>query len=231
MIKHIPNIITLGNLTCGCMAIVAVFEGQMALASYFVLAGALFDFFDGLAARMLGVTSPLGKDLDSLSDVVTFGVAPGCMMYYLLKLVSSATVVPYLAFAIPVFAAYRLAKFNNDPRQSNDFYGLPTPAAALFFISFPLMFTFDRSIANSFVFETQFLLICIGVVALLMVSDVRLFSLKIKRFSINEYRFPILFMVISNVLFFILFFKAIPLIIILYVVLSVIKNLVDTHEV
>ncbi len=161
ILKHIPNAITSGNLLCGCLAIVQIFSGDLVLASFFVFLAAVLDFFDGFAARLLKVSSPIGKDLDSLADVVTFGVVPGLMVYRLLqfaligmgekelfwialqKNISSIELsnvhylsgfysyLPYFGFLITVFSAIRLAKFNNDTRQSTTFIGLPTPANAI----------------------------------------------------------------------------------------------------
>jgi CDP-diacylglycerol---serine O-phosphatidyltransferase len=151
--KHIPNIITCANLLCGCLAIVKAFQGNINWAVYLVGLAALLDFFDGMAARILNVSSPIGKDLDSLSDMVSFGVVPGVILFQLLQfsyshyvfstlpknnfvaseIHSFDTFLPYIAFIIPIFSALRLAKFNNDERQIEAFIGLPTPANAIFF--------------------------------------------------------------------------------------------------
>ena len=151
--KNIPNIITCANLLCGCLAIVKAFQGNINWAVYLVGLAALLDFFDGMAARILNVSSPIGKDLDSLSDMVSFGVVPGVILFQLLQfsyghfvfstvpknnftaneIHSFDTFLPYIAFIIPIFSAVRLAKFNNDERQIDAFIGLPTPANAIFF--------------------------------------------------------------------------------------------------
>ncbi len=139
--KHIPNSITSCNLICGCISIHYAMSGALTMALLFIVLGAVFDFFDGFAARLLGVASPIGKELDSLADVVTFGVAPAAMVFTLLSQHSRCSangscplgmILPYTAFLIAAFSALRLAKFNLDTRQSHSFIGLPTPANALF---------------------------------------------------------------------------------------------------
>jgi CDP-diacylglycerol--serine O-phosphatidyltransferase len=163
--KNIPNAITCCNLLCGCIAIVKAFEGNIHMAAYLVGLAAIFDFFDGMAARILNVSSPIGKDLDSLADMVSFGVVPGIIMFRILhfanenytlsaaphkldlsQLHSFDRFLPYVAFLIPIFSAVRLAKFNNDERQIDAFRGLPTPANSIFFCSISLLIinTFDE---------------------------------------------------------------------------------------
>ena len=150
MKRHIPNTITSLNLVSGCIAAYFAANGEINFALYFMLLGLLFDFFDGFTARLLGVSSPIGKELDSLADVVTFGVTPALMLCHVLQLqlpcsgaptFCPARVVPYLAFAIAAFSAIRLAKFNLDTRQSHSFIGLPTPANALFWAGLTLIST------------------------------------------------------------------------------------------
>mgnify|MGYP000981582205 FL=1 len=144
MKKHIPNILTLLNLFSGCIAIIMAFKNDFEGVVIWVAIAALFDFFDGMAARILKAYSPLGKELDSLADVVSFGVAPAAALYILMNnyfLLNGLPLIvshyaPYLAFLIPMFAAYRLAKFNIDERQTTSFFGLPTPANGLFWISY-----------------------------------------------------------------------------------------------
>jgi CDP-diacylglycerol--serine O-phosphatidyltransferase len=144
MRKHVPNILTLLNLFSGCIAITMAFKSNFEGVVIWVAIAALFDFLDGMAARILKTFSPLGKELDSLADVVSFGVAPATALFILMNnhfllYVSPHTIshfAPYLSFIIPMFAAYRLAKFNIDERQSTTFFGLPTPANGLFWISY-----------------------------------------------------------------------------------------------
>ena len=133
MLKHIPNTITCCNLICGAIAVMYAFRADYSMAFTMIICGAVFDFFDGFAARLLHVSSPVGKELDSLADVVTFGLAPAAIVYALLREQSGeASFIPYAAFLIAAFSALRLAKFNLDTRQTDTFIGLPTPANALF---------------------------------------------------------------------------------------------------
>ena len=141
--SHIPNILTLANLFCGILAIKVGFSEHYFLAAFFVVLGAFFDFLDGFAARLLKVQGELGKHLDSLADMVTFGVAPGVVMYSFLSSFIEDSYIPYISFVIPLLSAVRLAKFNIDSNQSDKFIGLPTPANALFFVFIPLLFVLE----------------------------------------------------------------------------------------
>lgn len=252
--QHIPNAITSGNLLCGCLAIVQAFNGNLVWAAYLVGIAAVLDFFDGFAARLLKVSSPIGKDLDSLADMVTFGVVPGVVMYKLIEsalLFSHALEVPvteisaianektgfsitYIAFIIPVFSALRLAKFNNDTRQSDSFVGLPTPANAIFICSLPLILnmgpSFEISETNrqlvSYIINTKTLVVLSIVLSVLLVAELPLIALKFKSFGWkgNEVRF--VFLGLSLVMLIALQMLALPLIIILYILISVINNLI-----
>lgn len=224
IINYVPNTLTCGNIVCGCIGIIQIFKGDLALACYFVFVGAIFDFVDGLAARVLQVQSTLGKDLDSLADMTTFGVLPGLMMYQLLNILSTNDLIPFVGILIPVFSAIRLAKFNNDTRQTSEFYGLPTPANALFFISFTLIMIFEHSEFKRILLQPYLLCILIVVFCLLMVSEIKLFSLKIKTFNISDNIYVVILFLSANLLFYFLFFSAIPFIIILYIILSIVKN-------
>src|SRR5690606_19805382 len=140
MKRHVPNFITCLNLFSGCIGVTFAFAGQLQLAAYCVVLSGVFDFFDGLVARALHVKSPIGKELDSLADVVSFGLLPGAVLYHMLG-VASPTVewLPYLGFVVTVFSALRLAKFNIDDRQSTDFIGLNTPMNAFYVVSLPFI--------------------------------------------------------------------------------------------
>jgi len=244
--KHIPNAITCCNLLCGCLAIVQAFEGNLVYASYLVGMGAIFDFFDGFAARMLKVTSPIGKDLDSLTDMVTFGIVPGVVMFRLINFTSYYTIVDghatllsswevngktdslaslvimYSAFIITVFSAIRLAKFNNDTRQTDSFIGVPTPAVAIFICSIPLIMEYSNIGINL----NPYLLIVISIVfSLLLVSEIPLFALKFKHFKWKDNEIRFVFLGLSIIMLIALQFIGIPLIIILYILMSVISNL------
>ncbi|RZK73966.1 MAG: CDP-diacylglycerol--serine O-phosphatidyltransferase, partial [Pedobacter sp.] len=138
MRKHIPNAITCANLFSGCIGIVYAFNGDLKTVAFFVILSGIFDFFDGFVARLLKVKSEIGKELDSLADVISFGFLPGVIVFQLLNIENSGY-LPYLAFLIPVFSAYRLAKFNLDTRQTEEFIGLNTPMNTFFIISLPYL--------------------------------------------------------------------------------------------
>ncbi|HHX30980.1 MAG TPA: CDP-diacylglycerol--serine O-phosphatidyltransferase [Bacteroidales bacterium] len=183
MRKQIPNIITLLNLFSGTIAITHAFNGNFLGVVIWVVIAAIFDFFDGMAARVLKSYSPLGKELDSLADVVSFGVAPASTLYILMKdsfiypefLQSISHLIPYIAFLIPVFAAYRLAKFNIDTRQSHSFIGLPTPANGLFWISY--CYAIDKlAIQNEIIIYIT--IIAIIIMSIIMISEIPMFSFK-----------------------------------------------------
>jgi CDP-diacylglycerol--serine O-phosphatidyltransferase len=261
--KHIPNALTCCNLLCGCFGILAALDTRLDTAFFLVISAAIFDFFDGFAARMLKVSSPIGKDLDSLADMVTFGVLPGFIMYRLLSLIlgtadhsdvyvghdvpyDPSQLLPYLAFLIPVFSALRLAKFNNDPRQTDGFIGLATPSNTLLissigYIFYTKIFAIVMSAPNNLqmnepgtllqVMMNSWVLIGITVVmSFLLISEIPMFALKFKNFGWkdNEIRYVLL---ISAVILLILFqLSATPFIIILYILLAVINNTFGKKE-
>lgn len=183
MKKQIPNLITLCNLLCGVFSCIFAYEETLHIAALFICLGIFFDFFDGMAARLLGVASPLGKELDSLADVVTSGVAPGMILYVILAQITDIPWLKYLALLIPLFAAYRLAKFNLDTRQSHSFLGLPVPANALIWVGIALYCRLPYS-NNSLFFDGShntlaFILIAISLTTnILMISELPMFSLK-----------------------------------------------------
>ena len=232
--EHIPNILTLLNLLSGCIAIVFIFEDQLAMASYLLGLAALFDFLDGFFARLLKVQSPIGKDLDSLADMVSFGLVPGMILFKLIGYsigisinTGIITLVPYIAFLIPLFSALRLAKFNNDERQTDVFIGLPTPANALLIASFPLILIQQSTLVGinilpiqSLFLSTVFLIIMSVLLSYLLVAELSLLSLKFKTFNWKENKIRFLFLGISCVLLILLYYVAIPVIILLYILLS-----------
>ncbi len=247
--KNIANYITCLNLLCGCIAIYFLFRGDFMTGVYLVLAAAVFDFADGFVARLLHVKSEIGKQLDSLSDVVSFGVVPGVAMFQLLTLSLKVwhfdlpVYTPFLAFIIPVFSAWRLAKFNIDERQTDHFIGLPTPANALVIISIlPLV---SRKLESPlfpwndylFFFVTNpFVLIAATItLSYLLVSNLQLFAMKFRSFGWSENRMRYIFIIISVVLISLFYFVAIPFVIILYIVLSLTdqihKNKLKKHEI
>ena len=193
--KHIPNTITSCNLISGCIAIYFAFCGDQALAFLFIVLGAVFDFFDGMSARLLGVSSPIGKELDSLADVTTFGVAPSAMVFSLLyfhqaldKLGVWGEYLPFVAFVMAAFSALRLAKFNLDERQTTSFIGLPTPANALFWGSLLVSQT-DFIESSPLIVPAILVMVCIS--SWLMVSEIPMFALKFKQWGWkgNELRY------------------------------------------
>jgi CDP-diacylglycerol--serine O-phosphatidyltransferase len=226
--SQVPNIITLLNLFCGCIALVMVANNDFFMAFYFVCLGIFLDFFDGFFARLFKVSSSLGLQLDSLADMVTSGVVPGFVMFKLLSNESSFggnSYLPYLGFIIALGACYRLANFNIDTRQTDSFIGLPTPANALFILSLPLII-----IVNDFQMITDLLQnrwILIGITLLsfyIMNAEIPLFSLKIKDFSFGKYKLQIFFLLTSVLLLVLFQFLGIPLLILTYVLLSAITN-------
>lgn len=222
--RNIPNAITSLNLLCGCIALVYIEKDALYIASRFVLAAAVADFFDGLAARALKVNSPIGKELDSLADVVSFGVVPGMMLFRLIH----QPVFCWIGLLVPVFGAIRLAKFNIDDRQATYFIGLPIPANALFIISFPLIINYHEFwlkfyLANADLCAYIFSAIAI-ICSALMVWPVRLFSMKMKDMSWKNNKTRYIFAILSLIGLVRLAYQALPLIMILYVILSVVEN-------
>ncbi len=233
--KHIPNSITCGNLLCGCLAIVAAFQGDLLWSAYLVGIAAVLDFFDGFTARLLNVHSEIGKQLDSLADVVTFGVVPGVVMYHLLLLafageaINSITICSvYTAFLIPIFSALRLAKFNIDTRQSTSFIGVPTPANAILICSLPLIQFFQPTIGSfstATIIENKYFLLGLTLLmSFLMVAELPLFALKFKNFGWTDNKIRYTFILVALILLFIFHFIAIPIIVFLYIILSVVNR-------
>jgi CDP-diacylglycerol--serine O-phosphatidyltransferase len=220
---HIPNLVTALNIACGTLSIIAAFRWDLQTAACFIFAGALFDFCDGAVARLLKVSSSFGKELDSLCDVVTFGVAPGVMAYQMMfEYFGAESWIPFFAVLIPVFSALRLAKFNLDERQTTGFLGLPTPANALFFAGIPFV---DNAFLLSLL-EISWLLPTLTVIfSLLLVTEIPLFSLKFKnlKFKGNEIRYIFLFC--AAVLVILLIYNALPFIILAYILISLVALL------
>ena len=207
--RHIPNALTCGNLVCGCIATWAAFAGHFAATTAFIFAAVLFDFMDGLAARLLHATSPIGKDLDSLADIVSFGFAPGAMLYRFLDVIAASVpddriplavslLAVFTPLVIPVCSALRLAKFNNDPRQATSFIGLPVPAHAIFWASLLVSFvrmSHDTQVFNDLPTMWTLTLIVLAIAgSLLLVSELPMFSLKVKSLAWrgNERRYLLL---------------------------------------
>ena len=225
--KHVPNLITLLNLFSGCIALIFAFKLNFEMAFFFVSLGIFLDFFDGFFARLFKVSSPLGLQLDSLADMVTSGLVPGFVMFLMLSNgnYDTSNWVPYLGFIITLGSCYRLANFNIDTRQTDSFIGLPTPANALFILSLPLVFSHTSSDFIRTILQNQwFLLLLTALSAFILNAEIPLFSLKIKAFSFAKNKLQIIFLSISVGLLVAFQYLGIPLVILLYVLLSVLNN-------
>ena len=224
--RHIPNAITCGNLFSGCMSILFLTSGMPVKAAIMIFVAGLFDFLDGFTARLLHAHTPIGADLDSLSDVVSFGVAPGFIMYELMQQsrdliplsLLGIKVLPCLAFLLPVFSAIRLAKFNIDDTQKTSFRGMPAPAMAIFVASLPLALSQAASLVPSLHYYTCFNLTII--LSYLMVCHFRFFSFKMKsvKWKGNEVRW--IFLLAALVGFAIFKLVALPFVMMLYILMS-----------
>lgn len=264
---NLPNLFTASNLLCGILSIFLAFSGQLELACYFIYFAAVLDFFDGFLARKLNQMNELGKQLDSLADMVTFGVAPGVLVCMLLIIqmegglnlsselsfskqahlrinsftnqlsAGSWNGIDWICFAgliIPFFSLFRLAKFNIDTRQLDSFIGLPTPANTIFFTSFPLLMAYyynsgEENIVLNFVLTPWVLVSITLIMSLLLIIELPLFSLKFKHFKWVGNEIKYIFLGSCLILIPLLFAWAIPIIIILYLILSVIENKRKKH--
>lgn len=225
MKKYIPNTITCGNLATGCIATVMAFNGEYAIALLCIILSAVFDFFDGMAARVLNAHSPIGKDLDSLADDISFGLAPAAMVFSMFQelnypefLLPIEDYIPYFAFLIAIFSALRLAKFNVDTRQKSSFIGLPVPANALFWASLTVCY---RNLFIEMPGGIWILMLIVMIFSYLLVSEIPMFSLKFKNLRWNDNKISFTFLLICIPM--IVFFQegALALIILWYILLSV----------
>ena len=237
MKKHIPNLLTLGNLFCGTIATIAAVQQNYITAAIFVAIGVFLDFLDGLAARLLKVSGDLGKQLDSLADVVTSGVVPGIIMFGLLSNDEIIDVfhenwfgfefkmIQLLGLLLTLGACYRLAKFNIDTRQNDSFIGLPTPAMSLFIISLPLIQEYSNfDMVKELITNDYFLITITFLLTYLMNSEIHLLSLKFKDFSFRNNVVKLLFLISSVILIILLDYISIPIIIIFYIILSFLSD-------
>ncbi|MBD0779195.1 CDP-alcohol phosphatidyltransferase family protein [Maribacter sp. ANRC-HE7] len=246
MKRHIPNLITLMNVFCGSVATVFAVLNQLELAAFFVFLGIIFDFFDGMAARILNVKSELGLQLDSLADVITSGLVPGIVMFQLLAMsmnggwnvsLSSQAAhdtfwvglkvapLPFLGFLITLASAYRLAKFNIDDNQTSSFIGLPTPANALLILSLPLILLYQNNdILNGIILNQWFLIGITILSAYLLNSKLELFALKFKNWNFKDNSQRYIFLIVSLVLLLTMKYLAIPAIIVFYILSSAVGN-------
>lgn len=223
--RYIPNTLTSCNLFSGCIASTLAFQGNYQGAFTFIILGAVFDFFDGMSARLLKAPSDIGKELDSLADLTTFGLAPSVMIFSVMKemfypsfLTNFSTIMPYIAFLIAVFSALRLAKFNIDPRQTTSFIGMPTPANALFWGSL-IVGEHDYIVSEKF---SIFIMIWfILLLSWMLVAEIPMFSLKFKNLSWASNKIRFIFLIICIPLILILGISSFAAIITIYVLLSI----------
>jgi CDP-diacylglycerol---serine O-phosphatidyltransferase len=236
--RHIPNLLTLLNLLSGTIAVILAVEGELILAAYFVFLGIFLDFFDGFAARLLNVQGELGKQLDSLADVVTSGVVPGIVLFKLLETKTAqltifsqqitwestkVAYIPFLGLLVTLAAAYRLAKFNIDERQTSSFIGLPTPAASLVVLSLPLILAYSSlEFAINLIENKWFLIGLTFLLSILMNAEIPLFSLKFKNYSWKNNKVKYVFIMLTALLCVLFQFVAIPMVILLYVLMAIV---------
>lgn len=240
---HIPNLLTAGNLFCGVFGLQQVFAGNLLYGSLLIGAAAFFDFLDGFAARLLKANTPLGKQLDSLADMVSFGVLPGAIAFQLAAISltenGGASWIKYLAYAIPILSAFRLAKFNIDERQTSTFIGLPTPANAIFWGSLTVIGSnvfngvlsanyFAQLISKLWLNNSLIIPIAVLFMSLLLLAEIPMFSLKFENYGWNKNKLRYSFLLGGTAFFILVGFAALPIIILLYVLLGVANNLNKT---
>ncbi|MGC1514241.1 MAG: CDP-alcohol phosphatidyltransferase family protein [Maribacter sp.] len=243
MKKHIPNVITLLNMYCGCIAAVFAVYNRLDVAALFVALGIFFDFFDGLAARALHVKSELGLQLDSLADMITSGLVPGIVMFQLLAMSQTSGwgdsahilfengdiqfqhLLPFFGFIVTLASGYRLAKFNIDENQTASFIGLPTPANALLILSLPLILLYQNNdLLNGIILNPWFLVGLTLLSAYVLNCSLPLFALKFKNMSFTDNAMRYIFLIVSVVLIITMQYMAIPLIILFYVASSFVQH-------
>lgn len=229
IVRNIPNSITCCNLISGCIATYNSFLGDIRMALLWIIVGAVFDFFDGMSARLLKVSSPIGKELDSLADDITFGFAPSAIIFYELSIMEYPSellmlkpYLPYFAFVMAAYSALRLAKFNLDERQSLGFIGLPTPANALFWGA---LFVGAQNFMESTAYMLPVVLLMICVSCWLLIAEVPMFALKFKQWGWKGNEVKYIFLISCLPLLMIFGITAFSVIIAWYVVLSVVVNL------
>lgn len=229
--KHFPNTLTLANLFCGCCALLYTFYWQPEVAALFTAASFFFDYLDGMAARALKVSSPLGKELDSLADVISFGAVPGAMLFQLISgepSISAAFGESFVqkaglpAFVLSAFSGLRLAKFNLDTRQTDYFIGLSTPACTVFVLGLTLTAHYNLFGLAEIIGNQWFLYGLVGLLSWLLVSEIPMFGMKIKRFDLPGNAFNLFFLALFAVLVFFLRELALSAIIVCYIALSIV---------
>ena len=224
-VKHLPNALTCGNLICGCLGIVFCLENRTIPPAYFVWAAGIFDFFDGFAARWLKVTSPIGKELDSLADVVSFGVLPALVLYKMIGAASANPYLPFDAFLIAIASALRLAVFNVDETQHDSFKGLNTPANSIFITSL----VFVPGPVGSFIQQDWMLVLITLIFSALLVSRIDILAFKFKDFSWQHNKLRFTFLACAVLLLLFIKLPAIPLIILMYIAFSLAGKLLGLN--
>ncbi len=229
IIKHIPNTITLCNIFCGCLSIIMTFNGNLLWAGILIFIAAICDFLDGLAARLLNAKSPIGLQLDSLCDVVSFGVAPAMIAFQLMKTSPDLLFpqMPYIALAMPVFSALRLAIFNIDNRQTENFIGMPTPINGMFWASLPCVQYFWQG----FQIHPLFIALLCLVLAWLLVSSVPMFSIKFKNLSWKDNKIRFVYLFTCVIMYMLLGIIAVPVVMLLYPIFSVVVWIFDKKDI
>jgi CDP-diacylglycerol--serine O-phosphatidyltransferase len=228
--RNLPNYLTCMNLLCGTIGIIAVFDNNLVLSAGLIALASVFDFFDGLVARALRVTSPIGKELDSLADMVSFGVLPSLIFFMLISRPHSfhpSEYLQYLRFVpllMVLFSAWRLAKFNIDTRQTSSFIGLPTPANALLIAAFPMIIEYDRFNVGHYLLNPWLLAGLSLLLCFLLVAELPLFALKFKNYGFADNKVRYIFIIIAVVLAISLGYLSVPAIILSYIFLSIIQN-------
>ena len=247
MKNQIPNAITILSLMLACLAIILTFEGELAIAAYLLIGSCVADFLDGFAARALKVNNPIGKEIDSLVDMIAFGVAPAMLMYQITKLAQEEQQIQllidipwlhYLVFMIPIVSSIRLAKFNIDTRQTKSFIGLAVPAHAAFYIFSALLFLFPNlpkiinidAIVNPIVSNPLIMLLLCIPLSLMMLAEVPMFSLKVKNLKWAENKQPLTFLFLWIALLALTNIVAMPIIIIIYIFWSIILKYANKNN-
>lgn len=226
--KHIPNALTSLNLLSGMVGIIFVLDGKIEWGAYFILLAALFDFLDGFVARILNVHSEIGKQLDSLADLVTFGVLPSFILFKMVEENSTSEYLPYATLVVGIFSALRLAKFNVDTRQTDRFIGVPTPANALLICTLP--FFIDKfETLGGFIAQPEVLVILSLVMSILLVAELPLIALKFKTFTFKDNVFRYLILLTGLICIISLGMAGIPIVVISYIVLSVLEGLISKN--
>lgn len=230
--RHIPNTVTLSNLLCGCLALISIFTNQVQMVPFFIAISLLADYFDGLLARLLKVNSPMGRELDSLADMVSFGVVPGAMLFYLIneskgiEIVNFhdlSTLVGLIGFIVTLFSCIRLAKFNLDTRQTEGFVGLNTPACTIFVLGLLLIALGDLYGMKSTILNEVFLYSVSCILAYLLIAEIPMFSFKFKSLELKGNKIRVSFILVIILCFCIFKFgAALSFIILCYVLISIV---------